>query len=137
MTDALAHLPHGPGFRFLDRALRVEPGARGTFEVRLAADHPILQAHFPGAPLVPGVVLIEALAQAAGCVWGAAEPGLQGVRLAEVSRARFRAPVGPGAAIRLDVEHVRTLGPLRRFAGTASVEGDVVAEAELTLVAER
>lgn len=111
-----------------------EPGVRGTFELTLPADHPILRAHFPGAPLVPGVVLIEALAQAAGCVWGAAEAGgLARARLAEVVRARFRAPVGPGVTVRLDVETTTSLGSLRRFAGRASVGDDVVAEVELTL----
>lgn len=104
-----------------------EPGVRGTFELTLPADHPILRAHFPGAPLVPGVVLIEALAQAAGCVWGAH------ARLAEVVRARFRAPVGPGVTVRLDVEATAALGSVRRFAGRARVGDDVVAEVELTL----
>lgn len=130
MTDPLGGLPHGPGFRFVDRVVACEPGVRGTFEVTLGAAHPILQAHFPGAPLVPGVVLIEALAQAAGCVWG-----VRGARLAEVVRARFRAPVGPGVTVRLDVAQTHALGPLRRFAGTASVEGALVAEAELSLAA--
>ncbi|MCI0340843.1 MAG: beta-hydroxyacyl-ACP dehydratase [Planctomycetales bacterium] len=133
---ALARLPHGPGFRFVDRVNDLAPGRSGTAEVRLEASHPILAAHFPGDPLVPGVILVEALAQLAGIVWGAAEePSSPPARrfLAEVSRARFRRPVGPGETVVLSVAVEKRLGPLARFRGEARVGAAVVAEAEITL----
>ncbi len=136
---ALARLPHGPGFRFVDCVNDLAPGKSGTAEVRLEASHPILVAHFPGAPLVPGVILVEALAQLAGVVWGAAEEGAAPAAaparrfLAEISRARFRRPVGPGETVTLSVAAEKVLGPLARFRGEARVGTAVVAEAEITL----
>lgn len=132
--DPLARLPHGPGFRFLDAMVACEPGRAGTFRLCLPAAHPILAAHFPGRPLVPGVILLEAMAQAAGVVWGAAEPDVVGDRyLADVGRARFRAPVGADEAVTLVVTCERVLGAMARFQGEARVGTRVAAEAEFTL----
>src|SRR3954447_25825470 len=64
----LAGLPHGPEFRFLDRLLSLEPGQSGTGEYLVRGDEPFLKGHFPGAPLFPGVLLLEAAAQLAGTV---------------------------------------------------------------------
>jgi len=67
-ADALGRLPHGPEFRFVDRLLVLEAGRRGTGEYRVRGDEPFLAGHFPGDPLFPGVLLIEACAQLAGVV---------------------------------------------------------------------
>lgn len=67
-TLALAALPHGPEFRFLDRLLTLEPGRCGTVEFARRGDEGFLRGHFPGEPLLPGVLLIEAAAQLAGVV---------------------------------------------------------------------
>src|SRR5882762_3762227 len=72
MTDHLAKaidvLPHGPEFRFLDRLLTLDPGKSGTGEYTVRGDEPFLRGHFPGQPLLPGVLLVEAAAQLAGTV---------------------------------------------------------------------
>ena len=68
MTDALSFLPHGPEFRFVDRLSALEPGASGAAEFTLRGDEPFLRGHFPGEPLMPGVLLVEAVAQLAGVV---------------------------------------------------------------------
>ncbi|MGH7971808.1 MAG: 3-hydroxyacyl-ACP dehydratase FabZ family protein, partial [Limisphaerales bacterium] len=72
MDDALAKplelLPHGPGFRFVDQLLALEPGRSGTAEYRLKGDEPFLSGHFPGQPMFPGVLLVEAGAQLSGIV---------------------------------------------------------------------
>src|SRR5947207_10612547 len=72
MTDlknrALSSLPHGPEFRFLDRLTELTPGVSGSAEYRVRGDEPFLKGHFPGAPLFPGVLLVEAAAQLAGTV---------------------------------------------------------------------
>src|SRR2546427_10721361 len=67
-SKALARLPHGPEFRFLDRLLSLEPGKSGTGEYAVRGDEPFLRGHFPGRPMMPGVLLVEAAAQLAGVV---------------------------------------------------------------------
>ena len=68
LSNALAALPHGPEFRFIDRLLALAPGQSGEGEYTLRGDEPFLSGHFPGHPLMPGVLLIEAAAQLAGTV---------------------------------------------------------------------
>ena len=118
----------------MDHVVSVEPGTRGVFEVAWDASHPILEAHFPGQPVVPGVLLLEAMAQAAGCVWQAGEEAHIGAAmLVAANGVRFRAPVGPGETVTMELACTNRLGPMRRFAGTARIGDRVVAQAELTL----
>ena len=67
-TAALAGLPHGPEFRFVDKLASLEPGKMGVGEYLVRGDEPFLRGHFPGKPLFPGVLLLEAAAQVAGLV---------------------------------------------------------------------
>src|SRR3974377_630747 len=68
LAAALARLPHGRGFRFLDRLVKLEAGKTGAGEYTVRGDEPFLRGHFPGQPMFPGVLLIEAAAQLAGAV---------------------------------------------------------------------
>ncbi|MFA6547132.1 MAG: beta-hydroxyacyl-ACP dehydratase, partial [Limisphaerales bacterium] len=68
LAQALAFLPHGPEFRFVDRLTVLEPGVRGEGEYTVRGDEPFLRGHFPGDPMMPGVLLVEAAAQLAGIV---------------------------------------------------------------------
>jgi len=74
--NALSFLPHGPEFRFLDRLLRLDPGRSGEGEYQVRGDEPFLKGHFPGQPLFPGVLLVEAAAQLAGVV-AQSDPNIQ------------------------------------------------------------
>ena len=137
----LAALPQAHPFVFVDRIEALEPGVRAEGRVTFAADHPVFDGHLPGNPIVPGVILIEAMAQLCATVLidrpdrgePPAEPAKVMGYLAEVRRIRFRRPVRPGEEVSL---HAR-LGP--RFGSAASFEvscdiaGDAVAQGEIVV----
>jgi UDP-N-acetylglucosamine acyltransferase len=110
----------------VDRVLEAEPGRRAVGEKLVRANEPYFVGHFPGAPVFPGVVLCEALAQLAAVV---AED--DAVRLVGVERARFRRPVLPGEVLRLEVEALAE-GPPWRLRGRATLGAALVAEVDFT-----
>src|SRR5215204_1101361 len=103
LSKALAHLPHGPEFRFVDRLTALDPGKSGTGEYTVRGDEPFLRGHFPGEPLFPGVLLIEAAAQLAGTVAQTDPqiPPLKGLRLTAVRGAKILGTAKPGQTITL------------------------------------
>jgi 3-hydroxyacyl-[acyl-carrier-protein] dehydratase len=128
-SDLLSRLPHGLSFRFVDRILELAPGKRVVALKNVTLNDPHLQGHFPGNPLMPGVLLVEAMAQTAGLLLPEGASAL----LAQIKEARFRRPVVPGDQVRIEAELVAELGGLRRFAVRASVDGLLAAEAEIVL----
>ena len=128
-SDPLSRLPHGPSFRFVDRVLDWVPGTRVVALKNVTGGELHQQDHFPGNPIMPGVLLIEAMAQAAGLLLSDGSSAV----LAQVKEARFRRPVLPGDQLRIEAERSGGLGGLHRFSVTASVNGTPVAEAELVL----
>lgn len=132
MDSFLAGLPHRPPFRFVDEVLAIEPGVSAAGRKTFPADEPFFAGHFPGNPIVPGVILTEALAQLAGIVAAAGRPGetylLSAVRLMKFPRA-----VGPGVAIELHAKAAGELGGLLRFEVRAATGNHPVAEGEILL----
>ncbi|MCU1453417.1 MAG: Beta-hydroxyacyl-(acyl-carrier-protein) dehydratase FabA/FabZ [Acidimicrobiales bacterium] len=134
--DALvALLPHRPPFRFVDAVDRCQPGRLVTARWRITGDEPWLAGHFPGNPIVPGVLQLEALAQA-GAVAVLADPAYAG-RLplfGGVEEVRFRRQVVPGDEITLEVEIERLGGRGGWGRGRASVGADETCRARLLFV---
>ncbi len=138
LSTALRCLPHGPEFRFLDRLLSLEPGQSGTGEYTVRGDEPFLRGHFPGQPIFPGVLLVEAAAQLAGTV-AQSDPQLKplaGLKLTAMRGVKILGTARPGEVIRLEARITGRLGNLVQAQATASVAGQPVLQAELTLSGE-
>jgi 3-hydroxyacyl-[acyl-carrier-protein] dehydratase len=130
-------LPHRPPFRFLSAVVDLDPGRAGTGIWVVRGDEEFFQGHFPGDPVVPGVLIAEALAQLSGLV-GFHREGMNGPapggRLVHAN-VRFDAPVVPAADIQLRSSLTRSLGRLIQFEVSASVGERVVARGSLALAA--
>jgi 3-hydroxyacyl-[acyl-carrier-protein] dehydratase len=127
--DLLLRLPHGIPFRFVDRILELIPGKRVVALKNVTANDQYMQAHFPGNPIMPGVLLLEAMAQTSGLLLPEGSSAL----LAQVKDARFRRPVVPGDQVRIEADHLTGLGTLHRFEAKAFVDSQPVVEAEIVL----
>jgi 3-hydroxyacyl-[acyl-carrier-protein] dehydratase len=126
----LEQLPHRYPFVMVDRVLEAGPGGVKAIK-NVTVNEPHFQGHFPGRPVMPGVLIIEAMAQASGFLLeGQREPGSVAL-LAGVENARFRRPVVPGDQLLIDCSLVYFRRGLARASAKVSVEGQVVAEAEI------
>lgn len=138
LDHALAALPHGPEFRFLDRLLSLDPGVRGAGCYTVREDEFFLRGHFPGAPLLPGVLLLEAAAQLAGVV-AQSDPQqkpLSNLKLTAVRSAKILGSARPGEVVELEARILARLGGLVQAQAEATVGGQVVLQCELTLAGQ-
>jgi beta-hydroxyacyl-ACP dehydratase FabZ len=126
-------LPHRYPFLLVDRILEIQGTTRIVGLKNVTINEPFFQGHFPGHPIMPGVLIVEAMAQAGGCLMmGTMErPETKVVYFMGLDRVKFRRPVRPGDQLRLEVEVVQVRGPTCRMKGLALVEGKVAAEAEM------
>jgi beta-hydroxyacyl-ACP dehydratase FabZ len=128
-------LPHRYPFQFIDRVLEFEDGRRIVALKNVSINEPYFRGHFPEQPLMPGVLICEALAQAgallAHCSKDGVQPGHVAV-LAGLDRVRFRRPVLPGDQLHLEVRVLKRHWPLWKLHGVARVDSQVVAEADLS-----
>lgn len=132
-------LPHRDPFLFLDEVVELEPGVRAVAIKRVRPEEPHFRGHFPGQPIMPGVLIVEALAQA-GAVAALSLPENHGklVLFAGIDGVRFRRPVVPGDELRLEVEMTKMRGRVGKAEAKASVGGELACRAELTFaIAER
>ena len=127
--DLLSRLPHGIPFRFVDRVLELIPGERIVALKNVTMNDRDMQGHFPGNPILPGVLLLEAMAQTSGLLL----PEGSSAVLAQIKDARFRRPVLPGDQVRIEAGRLAGLGALHRFEARAFVGSVRVAEAEIVL----
>jgi len=131
----LEHLPHRYPFLLVDRVLELEAGKRIVALKNVTINEPFFVGHFPHLPVMPGVLQIEALAQAAGILsfqtMGRVSDDRSVYYFVGIDSARFKRPVVPGDQLRLEVEIVRVARSIWKYRGRATVEGQVAAEAEL------
>jgi 3-hydroxyacyl-[acyl-carrier-protein] dehydratase len=130
MMDIEAHLPHRYPFLLVDRVLEREPGVRVVAEKLVTASEPYLQGHFAGHPLVPGVLLLEMLAQAGGFLESDSLHGTA-IFLAGVQDARFKGPALPGDRLRLEVLAEGAFAGMMKLRGAVSCEGRELCTAAL------
>ncbi|MCP3144760.1 3-hydroxyacyl-ACP dehydratase FabZ [Pyxidicoccus xibeiensis] len=126
-------LPHRYPFLLVDRVVEIIPGQKLTAYKNVTINEPFFNGHFPGQPVMPGVLILEALAQAMAILAYKSEgmdPNKKLTYLMGVDGARFRKPVLPGDRLHLDIEVVRHKGSVWKTKGTASVDGVRVAEGE-------
>jgi 3-hydroxyacyl-[acyl-carrier-protein] dehydratase len=140
-TSAIQELlPHRPPFLFVDRIIELIPRERIVGIKQVTINEPFFQGHYPGAPVMPGVLIIEALAQVgAVLVLRELEDRHRRIPLfSGISNAKFRRPVVPGDTLVLEVTALRVGSRVQKMRGEAKVGGQLVAEAEImSVIAER
>jgi len=134
IAQIMGHLPHRYPFLLVDRVLDYAPGKSIRALKNVTINEPFFQGHFPGFPLMPGVMVIEALAQVSGLLAflsGDAQSADSLIYFAGIDNARFKRQVVPGDQLILEAEVVRVIRGVGKFRAKASVDGHLACEAEL------
>lgn len=133
--DILRLLPHRYPFLMVDRIIDIDRDESAIGIKNVSVNEPLFQGHFPGKPVFPGVLIIEAMAQAAGAIVMAhdqdAGEGKKIVLMLTVDKAKFRKPAGPGDRIELHMRKIHRRRTVGRYEGRAFVDGALIAEAEV------
>jgi len=132
IKEIMSILPHRYPFLLVDKVTQLEPSVSVTGIKNVTINEPFFQGHFPGNPVMPGVLIVEAMAQVSGIL--AFKSGMQGsaVYFMSIDKVKFRKPVLPGDQLRFEVKAVQIRGNVWKFRGEAFVEDKLAAEAEFT-----
>lgn len=130
------HIPHRYPFLLVDRILELEKGRRAVGIKNVTMNEPFFSGHFPGRPIMPGVLVIEGMAQVGAVLWSASvdtprEEPPRYFYFAAIDNVKFRRPVYPGDQIRYELQMVNLRGRLCKLRGHAYVDGQVVVEGDL------
>lgn len=134
IQEIMAFLPHRYPFLLVDRIIDLEPKKKVSAIKNVTFNEPFFQGHFPGTPVMPGVLIVEAMAQAGGVLaFQSMDKTKRGslIYFMGLDNVKFRKPVVPGDQLVFDLEILRMRAKVVKMAGTAKVDGKVVAEAEL------
>jgi len=134
IKEIMRLLPHRYPFLLVDRILEVEKDKSITGLKNVTINEPFFQGHFPVEPVMPGVLILEGMAQIGGILAYHSIPEMVGDKLiyfAGIDKARFRKPVVPGDQLLIEMKVLKQKGKIWKMAGKAKVNGDLVAEAEL------
>ena len=133
ITEILARIPHRFPFLLVDRCEAYKPSESIVGIKCVSVNEPFFQGHFPGYPVMPGVLIVEALAQTGAVLMSKSldvDVGGKAIFFMSLDNCRFRSPVRPGDVIRLNVEVLRARGDIFKFKGVAEVNGKTAAECE-------
>jgi 3-hydroxyacyl-[acyl-carrier-protein] dehydratase len=137
-AEIMRILPHRYPFLLVDRVVELEPGKRAVGIKQVSANEPQFTGHFPGRPIMPGVLMVEALAQTAGIAVLTLEEYRGKIGLfAGIDECRFRRLVAPGDTLRLEVTVEKLRGMFGRVKAVATVDGEVAVEATLSIIIPR
>jgi 3-hydroxyacyl-[acyl-carrier-protein] dehydratase len=130
VNEIMKYLPHRYPFLLVDRIVDLKPGEKALGVKNVTINEPFFQGHFPGQPIMPGVLVIEAMAQVAGVT--AFSSGMEGksVYFMSIDNAKFRRPIVPGDQVMMEIKVLKQRGNVWKFSGIATVDGKQVAEAE-------
>jgi 3-hydroxyacyl-[acyl-carrier-protein] dehydratase len=130
INEIMSILPHRYPFLLVDRVIEAEPGKRIVGIKNVTMNEPFFEGHFPGHPVMPGVLIIESMAQTGGLLVGQESKG-RACYFVSVDGAKFRRPVVPGDQLRIEMDLIGCRRGIWHFSGKAYVEGKLAAEAEL------
>ena len=135
INEVMDFLPHRYPFLMIDRILEFEADKRIVGMKNVTINEPFFQGHFPGHPIMPGVLLLEAMAQTGGVMalmsLTPEEAQKKVLYFMSIDKAKFRKPVTPGDQVRFELILIRSRGTIKSFKATATVDGAVVAESEM------
>lgn len=132
VKDIIERIPHRYPFLLIDRVIEIVSGERAVGIKNVSINEPFFQGHFPGVPIMPGVLIIEAMAQLGAVIVLSKEENRGKLAyFAGIDKARFRRQVVPGDQLRLEVEITRLRGSIGNGEGKAFVDGELAAEANI------
>jgi beta-hydroxyacyl-ACP dehydratase FabZ len=133
IEEIMKVLPHRYPFLLVDRILEMEAGKRIVGLKNVTINEPFFQGHFPGHPIMPGVLIIEAMAQVGGMLLMGGIDGVESkvVYFMSLDNVKFRRPVKPGDQLRFELEMTQMRGMICKMRGVAKVDGEVAAEADM------
>ncbi|MEO7455313.1 MAG: UDP-3-O-acyl-N-acetylglucosamine deacetylase [Gemmatimonadaceae bacterium] len=134
IEEIMKVLPHRYPFLLVDRVIEIEPQKRIVGIKNVTINEPFFQGHFPGHPIMPGVLIVEAMAQVGGMLLMGAVPDPQSkvVYFTSLNNVKWRKPVKPGDQLRFELDLLQVRGPMCRMQGVAKVDGEIVCEAEMS-----
>jgi 3-hydroxyacyl-[acyl-carrier-protein] dehydratase len=125
-------LPHRYPFLLVDRVVELEPNEKAVGIKNVSVNEPFFQGHFPGHPIMPGVLIVEAMAQVSGILAFHSGANGKSTYFMSIEKAKFRKPVVPGDQLRLEVSILQHRNNVWKFSGQAFVSDKLIAEADFT-----
>ena len=132
ILDIMKKLPHRYPFLLVDRIIDFQPNISITGIKNVTINEPYFQGHFPGQPIMPGVLMVEAMAQVAGMLAFSSGVEANSVFFMSIEKAKFRKPVVPGDQLKIEIKVLQQRGNVWKFSGTAKVDDKVASEADFT-----